>query len=197
MLNALFYVLRMGCAWRWLPHDYPAWRTVYHYFRAWRKDGTWERIHHKLYQLVWVSEGRDPTPSAAVLDSQSVETATMVSKAVGFDAGKLVKGRKRHLLVDTLGLVMMIVVTAGSVTEWDGARQVFARVHQIRQRFPRLVRIWVDGGYRGKDFIHWVMDSYRWVLEVVIRREGVKGSRYCPDDGSSSVPLAGLIGVAA
>ncbi len=83
----------------------------------------------------------------------------MVSKAVGFDAGKKIKGRKRHLLVDTLGLVVMVVVTAASVTEWEGARQVFASVHQIRERFPRLARIWVDGGYRGEDFMRWVMDT--------------------------------------
>lgn len=180
VINALFYVLCMGCAWRWLPHDYPAWQTVYHYFRTWRKDGTWERIHHQLYQWVRVSESRDTSPSAAVLDSQSVETATMVSLAVGFDAGKKIKGRKRHLLVDTLGLVVMVVVTAASVTEWEGARQVFASVDQIRERFPRLARIWVDGGYRGEDFMRWVMDTYRWVVEVVLRRNTAKGFEVLP-----------------
>lgn len=88
--------------------------------------------------------------------------------------------RKRHLLVDTLGLVVMVVVTAKSVTEWEGARQVFAKVHQIRERFPRLVRIWVDGGYRGEDFMRWVMDTYRWVVEVVLRLYGAKGFEVLP-----------------
>ncbi len=98
-------------------------------------------------------EDHEPTPSAAVLDSQSVETATMVNIEVGYDGGKQVKGRKRHLLVDTLGLVVMVVVTAANVNDRDGARCLLERLYQIRQRFPRLVRMWVDGGYSGEKFI--------------------------------------------
>ena len=128
-----------------------------------------------------VSEGRDATPSAVVLDSQSVETATMVAKAVGFDAAKHVKGRKRHLLVDTLGLVVMVVRSGCQCDRvGGGATSVCYLLHQLRSRFPRLVRIWVDGGYRGEDFMRWVMDTYRWILEVVLRREGVKGFEVLP-----------------
>jgi putative transposase len=125
-------------------------------------------------------EEREPTPSAAVLDSQSVETATMVNTEVGYDGGKQVKGRKRHLLVDTLELVMMVVVTAANVNERDGARRVFMKLYQIRQRFPRLVRIWVDGGYSGEEFMRWVMDTYRWILEVVLRPQTAQGFEVLP-----------------
>jgi putative transposase len=103
VVNAIFYILVAGCAWSLLPHDLPKWKTVYHYFRKWRLNGDWERIHEQLRQWLRVIEDRHPSPSAAILDSQSVETATMIHLDVGYDAGKQVKGRKRHPLVDTLG----------------------------------------------------------------------------------------------
>ena len=105
VVNAILYILCAGCAWRMLPSDFPGWKTVYHYFRVWRMDGTWEQINHKLHQWVRVSEDRHPCPSAAILDSQSVKTATPGAIDVGYDGAKQTKGRKRHLLVDTLGLV--------------------------------------------------------------------------------------------
>lgn len=126
---------------RMLPSNFPCWKTVYYYFRAWRIDGTWERINHKLrkflgrsilpkilpYQWVRVSESRNPCPSATILDSQSVKTATPAAIEVGYDTAKQVKGRKRHLLVDTLGLVLMVVVTAASVPERAGGGQTRLR----------------------------------------------------------------------
>jgi transposase len=146
VINAIFYLLSAGCPWSLLPHDFPKWKTVYHYFRQWRKNGDWERIHDKLRQWVRVSEGREPSPSAAILDSQSVKTGTMIHEEVGYDGGKKVKGRKRHLLVDTLGLMLTVVVTAASMPEREGAKQVFAKLHQQKANFARLIRIWVDGG---------------------------------------------------
>lgn len=122
-----------------------------------------------------VSEERDASPSAAILDSQSVKTATPAAIEVGYDTAKQTKGRKRHLLVDTLGLVLMVVVTAASVPERAGARLVFARLHRVRNRVHRLVRIWVDGGYKGQDFIRSVMDTYRWIVEPVLRNDALKG----------------------
>lgn len=132
VINAILYILCAGCAWRMLPSDFPSWKTVYHYFRAWRNDGTWERINHKLHQWVRVSENRDASPSAAILDSQLVKTATPAAIEVGYDSAKQTKGRKQHLLVNTLGLVLMVVVTAANVPERAGAKLVLARLHQMR-----------------------------------------------------------------
>lgn len=175
VVNAILYVLCAGGAWRMLPNDFPKWKTVYHYFRAWRIDGTWVEVNHQLHQWVRVGEDRDSSPSAAILDSQSVKTATPAAIEVGFDAAKQIKGRKRHLLVDTLGFVLVAVVTAASVPERTGAKRVFTRLEQLRRWFTRLIVIWVDGGYSGIEFHQWVMDTYRWVLEVVVRTEPVKG----------------------
>jgi putative transposase len=175
VINAILYLLCAGCAWRMLPSDFPNWKTVYHYFRVWRIDGTWERINHKLYQWVRVSENREVSPSAAILDSQSVKTATPAAIEVGYDSAKQTKGRKRHLLVDTLGLVLMVVVTAASVPERAGAKLVLARLHQVRDWVGRLAVIWVDGGYQGQQMMQWVMDNYRWVFQAVLRTDNVKG----------------------
>lgn len=175
VVNAIFYILCAGCAWRMLPSDFPRWKTVYHYFRVWRIDGTWERMNHKLHQWVRVSEDRQASPSAAILDSQSVKTATSAAIEVGYDTAKHIKGRKRHLLVDTLGLVILIVVTAANVPERAGARQVFARLVQLRHWVNRLVVIWVDGGYKGQEFMRSVMDTYGWIVQAVLRNDNVKG----------------------
>lgn len=160
---------------RLLPSNFPGWKTVYHYFRTWRLDGTWERVNHKLHQWVRVSEQRDASPSAAILDSQSVKTATPAAIEVGYDTAKQVKGRKRHLLVDTLGLVLMVVVTTASVPERAGAKLVFARLQHLRTWVHRLVLIWVDGGYQGQDFMRFVMDTHRWIVEPVLRQGIIKG----------------------
>lgn len=174
-MNAILYVLCAGCAWRMLPSDFPKWKTVYHYFRVWRLDGTWQRVNHRLHQWVRASKDRALSPSAAILDSQSVKTATPAATAVGYDTAKQVKGRKRHLLVDTLGLVLMVVVTAASVPERAGAKLVLARLAQVRHQVSRLVIIWVDGGYSGVELSKWVMDTYRWVFETVLRTDKFKG----------------------
>lgn len=175
VLQAILYVLVSGCAWRLLPNEYPPYSTVYYYFRKWRNDGSWKRIHDHLVQWVRVTEERDPSPSAASLDSQSVPTAVMVHEAVGFDAAKKIKGRKRFTLVDTLGLLIAVEVVAGNMPEREGAKQLLKQVHQQRQRVPRLGRIWVDGGFSGEDFLRWVMDTFRWILETVLRPEGTQG----------------------
>lgn len=148
-------------AWHLLPHDFPKGKTVYHFIRQWRINGDWVRILDLLRQWLRVGCDREVSPSVAILDSQSVATATMVNKSVGFDANKKIKGRKRHLLVDTLGLMILVVVSAANVPERMGANLVLEKLHLIREKFPRLVRIWVDGGYVGKDFMPSVMDAYR------------------------------------
>lgn len=175
VLNAIFYVLCEGCRWRSLPHDFPNWQTVYTYFRNWRIDGTWVRMHDHLRQWVRVDEQRFASPSESIIDSQSVKTAAMVSEQVGFDAGKLIRGRKRFLTVDTLGLVLRVFVTAASVGEREGAKQVLKRVKRMGKGVSRLHTLWVDGGFDGAPFMQWVMHTCRWIVQVVLRPEQTKG----------------------
>lgn len=175
VLQGILYVLVSGCAWRLLPREYPPASTVYYYFKKWRDDGSWKRIHDHLMQWVRVCEDRFASPSAASLDSQSVPTAVMVHHHVGFDAAKLIKGRKRFTLVDTLGLLIALKVVAADVPEREGAKQLLTQLHQERHRVPRLMTIWVDGGFSGADFLCWVMDLGRWLIEMILRPQGSKG----------------------
>lgn len=175
VLNAIFYVLTQGCTWRNLPGDFPNWQTVYTYFRNWRKDGTWISIHDRLSSWVRVDNERCVSPSEAIIDSQSVKSAAMITQDVGYDAGKKIKGRKRFLTVDTLGLVLRVWVTAASVDERNGGKQVLQKVKQMGNKVSRLNTIWVDGGYDGNPFMQWIMDLYRWVVQVVLRPHERKG----------------------
>lgn len=135
VLNAIFYVLVEGVRWRALPGDFPAWQTVYTYFRNWRKDGTWVKIHDHLREFIRIEQERHPSPSEAIIDSQSVKSAAMVHEAVGYDAGKQIKGRKRFMTVDTLGLVLRVFVTAGSMPEREGGKQLLQKVKQMGKKW--------------------------------------------------------------
>lgn len=175
ILNALLYVLVQGCKWRDLPGDLPAWQTVYTYWRNWRLDGTWIKIHDQLYAWVRVDVGRHPSPSESILDSQSVKSAAGVQKQVGFDAGKCIKGRKRFLSVDTLGLVLRVLVTAASTPEREGGKRVLKRVKHKDKAVSRLHTVWADSGFDGAPFMQWVMDVCRWIVQIVIRPQQTKG----------------------
>ena len=178
LLNAMFYVVKNGCVWRALPHDFPAWQTVYHYFRLFRQSGLWEQINTDIRQAVREKEGREPQASAMIADSQSAKSAEG-GESRGFDGGKKVSGRKRNLLVDTLGLVVLAKVTAANVQDVHAGKQLFSAVLQKPELLTRLKKIFADGGYRG-DLEDWVHVNLQAVLEIVLKLEGQKGFQVLP-----------------
>ncbi len=178
LLNAIFYVLRAGCAWRLLPGDFPSWQTVYGYYRCWSQDWTWTFIHDTLRDWLRKTDGRNLAPTAAMVDSQSVKTPDQAGER-GYDAGKKINGRKRHLAVDTLGLILGMMITTAAVQDRLAARSL---IKELVQRFGRLQMIWADGGYLGT-LVQWVKQLRpfgRLKLEIVRRGDGIKGFKVLP-----------------
>jgi transposase len=177
IVDAILYVNRTGCSWRQLPHDFPPWDTVYWYFKTWHEAGVTDRIHDALRAAVRDADGRDPMASAGIVDAQSIKGAdTVGTHSRGYDAGKKVNGRKRHVVTDTLGLLVVVLVTAASVQDRDGGRGVLARA---KMAMPSITLIWADGGYAGK-LVAWVAQRCRILLEIVRKPAGQRTFEVLP-----------------
>ena len=165
--NAILYLIRAGCAWRLLPHDFPQWQTVYYYFRRWQQEGIWQEIHDEMRAEVRVRAGRNVEPNAAIADTQSIRTGHH-GLGKGFDGGKPIKGRKRHVIVDVMGLLLAVMIQSASIQERRGFKLLSFR---IRHLFPNLKVIWVDGGYDGQPLQLWVKRWFNWVVATIKRNQ--------------------------
>ena len=178
LLDAIFYVVRSGCPWRLLPRDFGPWQTVYGYFRTWSQDWSWAFIHDVLRDCVRKTEGRAVAPTAAIVDSQSVKTPDQAGER-GFDAGKKISGRKRHVAVDCLGLILFMTITPASMQDRDAARPLITALVRL---YGRLQIIWADGGYLGA-LVNWVKQLRpfgKLRLEIVRRCDQVRGFKILP-----------------
>lgn len=175
ILNGIFYVVRSRCQWRQLPHDLPKWWTVYYYFREWTRRGIWEKINDELRKMVREDIGKSQDASAAIIDSQTAKK-TESGGVRGYDAGKKIKGRKRHIIVDTLGLVIKAVVHSADVQDRNGAMRT---IEAAKEKLRTIKRMWADGGYAG-NLVDWVKNGFDFVLEIVKRSDDEKGFKVLP-----------------
>jgi putative transposase len=177
VVNAMLYLVRNSCTWRSLPHDFPHWRTVYGYYRAWIDDATWDQVVVELRLQVRQQAGRDPDPRTANIDSQSVKTAGS-GGIKGYDGAKKIHGRKRHILVDSMGLLLAVLVTAADVDDGVAAPEIFEQVES--GAFPRLEKVYADNKYHNHALYAWMQENVNYVLEIVRRRPDQEGFQKLP-----------------
>ncbi len=177
MLDAVFYVVDNGIKWRAMPADFPAWDRVYRFYRRWRETGLIDELHDRLRGKVREAAGREPEPTAAVIDSQSVKADAVVGAGSrGYDGGKKINGRRRHLICDTIGLLLAIHVSAAAVTDRQAAADMLPA---LRERFPTITKLWADGGYTGL-LITWALAVLHLVVTVIKRSDDISGFRVLP-----------------
>jgi putative transposase len=167
IVNAILYLVKTGCQWRMLPGDFSKWQLVYYYFSVWKKNGVLEEIHESLVEKIRKQQGKNEEPSVGIIDAQSVKNTLVSSESKGFDAGKKLKGIKRHIIVDTLGLILPVVIQSASVQDRDGAADV---IDKLIESWKKVIKIFADGGYRGK-LIDTVKSKFKITLEIIKRDE--------------------------
>jgi len=167
IVNAVLYLVKTGCQWRMLPGDFPKWNIVYYYFSVWKNNGTLEHIHESLVEKIRKKHGKNEEPSVGIIDAQSVKSTLVSSQDKGFDAGKKVKGIKRHIIVDTVGLILAVVIQSASIQDRDGAISV---IDKLMENWKKVIKIFADGGYRG-GLIEVVKNRFKIELEIIKRNE--------------------------
>jgi putative transposase len=176
IFNAIFYLLKSGCQWRMLPLDFAPYNTVYYYYRKWKNNGLIEEIHEYLRSIIRRKVGREESPSVACIDSRSVKTTRSGGICRGVDGGKKIKGRKQHIITDTMGLLLVVVVHAANVHDSQAAKEV---INKLFGRFNRLSKIFADGGYRG-ELTDYVKKLFGWIVEIVLRTDKEKKFEVLP-----------------
>ena len=167
IVNAMLYIVKTGCQWRMLPVDFPSWKLIYYYFDTWKKNGVFDVIHDSLVEKIRLKHGKKEQPTVGIIDAQSVKSTLVSSEDKGFDAGKKIKGIKRHIIVDTLGLVLAIVIQSASVQDRDGAIPV---INKLFESWNQIIKIFADSGYRGK-LIDKVKTQFKIKFEIIKRNE--------------------------
>jgi putative transposase len=175
ILNALFYITKSGIQWRMLPKEYPKWQLVYYYFRKWTNEGLIEEMHELLHVMCRKQAGKEESPSLGLIDSQSVKTSSM-TREKGYDGGKKIQGRKRHIVTDTMGFIMAVAVHKADIQDREGAKLV---LQTLRFKYPRLKKILADGGYTG-ELARWILQFAGWTLECVSKVAGISGFNVIP-----------------
>lgn len=165
VVNAILYMSRSGCQWNMLPRDFPPKSTVHYYFKKWKTNGTWDAIMQSLREFIRIKKGRNRNPTASIIDAQSVKT-TSLTESKGYDGHKCIKGRKRHIAVDVLGLILYVVVHSAGIQDRKGGKMLMKKLLSI---FPTIKKIWADGGYTGQTMVDWVKSIAACVFSVVTK----------------------------